>query len=583
MPVTYTLAPEAPDSVRVSDSETGMSRILYAPQKAAELRDQQAQGQVPVPNGSPPPFRSPMAGNVPPAAPLPSYASDPAIPAPPLPPPASSAGLPSAQPDLPPPTGMMPPRGSTAIPAPPAAPKGTQLHKAELTPGTPGQPYDLDRENARHEGLIDRKLTLQNQSDGVRAVLQEQDLRAQQQAAEDARREQEQAAKRVRYEKELEDVKRETGPMSKLGAIGSIALGLVGLFMANRQKNPGLALSRMNQSLDNAVTRDIENQRHERDSSINRLTAQVGDAQQAELMYRASVRKLALDRVKGHLQQLGEDAQTADLMRAAETEVQTIDDAAKAASFNKPGVGKYEFQQPKPGKGEGPTGAMAGSPAEEAYVDQELAKWGQAKGMKPQQVQKFWETWNKPMIEMAPAREAIRGAQQVVEKYRKSGDVPGKGTFATLAPDWWVSEEGTNVRQNIQAAKAFFQKEVSGTAVSDKERKLLDGLAEGRGNYQDIANGLGILKRIRDAQESALGGSNPVFLRIHRREQEMRNGARGRQADFSSQDTMGAAPSAPAGAPAEASDPLRTVKKKGFSRSLVEALGTDGEPTGSPL
>lgn len=345
MPAQYTLEPGLPDgAVRVTDPSIGLSRVLYDPAKSQELKTQQStggntqpwNGQMYDPGGdeTPGPFDQPGASTtLPPAAP-PMGATPPAVDRP-------LASAPS----------MLAPRGSTAIPAPPPAPAGTQLHKADITPGTPGQGYDLNAEDARHEGLVDRKLAMQGQNDKVQAVLRDQQIQLQQQQADDQRRQEEEGRKRLRYEQELETVKQETGPMSNLGALSSVALGLVGLFMAKRSQNPGMALSRMNQSLDSAISKDIEIQRHQHDSTINRLTQQLGNAQQAELMYRGNVRRLALDRVKNNMTRLGEDAGTDQLMRAAEGEVQTIDDQAKTASFNKPGTAKYEFEQPKPVKG----------------------------------------------------------------------------------------------------------------------------------------------------------------------------------------------------------------------------------------
>lgn len=516
MPATYELAPDIPDTVRVSDPDTGLSRLMYDPAKAREIRSQQApaagapgqpwNGQAFNAGGdeTPGPFDAPGAPSVLPQRPMGS------------PPPATDRPL-AAAPSL------LAPRGSMAIPGAPAAPAGTQLHKAELTPGVAGQPYDLDREEQRHEGLIDRKLAVQGQNDKVQAVLNDQQLQLQQQQLEDQQRQEEEGRKRLRFENELETVKRETGPMSGLGALGSVALGLVGLFMAKRSQNPGMALSRMNQSLDSAITKDIEIQRHDHDSTIARLTQQLGNAQQAELMYRGSVRRLALDRVKNNMTRLGEDANTDALMRAAEGEVQTIDDQAKAASFNKPGVAKYEFAQPKPVKGgaAGVAGSVAGSPAQETYVDQELTKWGNARGLKPQQAQEAWEKYTKAGVETAPVLEAIRGAEAAIAPYQKSGDVPGKGLFGDKLPDWWVGAEGNTVRQNVQNATSQFLRSVSGAAVQKEERSLLDRVAQGTGNFDDIQRGMEIIKRTVSATNSYYDQAFPAFARIRKESERL--------------------------------------------------------------
>ena len=176
---------------------------------------------------------------------------------------------------------------------------------------------------------------------------------------------------------------------------------------------------------------------------------------------------------------------------------------------------------PAPVKGGGGAGGAAtakqlweGVPEQEAYVGKELADWAKRQGLTSKQARDAWVKYTSAYAEGRPAEQAVNDSLAVIEPYRSGGDVPGEGAFAEMLPNWWVGKEGTRVRQNLQAAVSFFQKEISGASVTEEERALLTGLVKGSGNFDDIQSGLSIVKRIRGARYAELDNAAPGLSRI---------------------------------------------------------------------
>jgi hypothetical protein len=256
------------------------------------------------------------------------------------------ANTPTAQPIV---------RASGNPPPPPPAPAGTVLTKAEITPGTPGYTYDKAAEEARHEELLDRSLELDSRRDAETDVMWAQQIELNKQRQEDEKRLQEERQKSQRFEKELTDtVAQEINPdriKDNRGLFGSV-LGIVGEALAYLS-TPDSGFGRMQAALDRRIQRDIEAQKEKKDSTINLLTKKLGSAQQAEAHYQSSVRGLALQTMEQQLKRLGVEGQYADQLQKMRDQVSAYDDAARQASYGKPGEAKYEFGQPKEVKGTG--------------------------------------------------------------------------------------------------------------------------------------------------------------------------------------------------------------------------------------
>jgi hypothetical protein len=246
-------------------------------------------------------------------------------------------------------------RASGAPPPPPAPPGGTVLSKAKVSPGTPGYAYDKAAEEQRGEDLLERTLEQDRRAREVDMVLNEQQLELQKQKEEAARREQINAERSSRYEKELDSVVRTEINQDRIqqnsGFFGSL-LGMIGQTVGYLAK-PGSGLFRLQQDLDRRVQRDIDAQKEKKDSMINMLTKKLGSAQQAENHYRAQVNAFTADLLENRLGRLGLANQYADKIQELRDQAMAYNEAAKAASFGKPGTAEYTFERPKP-TGTGP-------------------------------------------------------------------------------------------------------------------------------------------------------------------------------------------------------------------------------------
>lgn len=347
MSIRYEIDPSyPPGTVIASDDESGARYVTWDPEKAKIASSKRpldgSDSSVVQSSGGPPPPPPTEPGQVAPLA---------AAPAPIVAPPPVEMPFESEEPMAPRPP---PPRASMAYPGAPPAPAGTVITKAELTPGTPAAPYDKAAEERRHNALLDRNLELDSRRNAEQMVRTEQGLELNKQRLEDEKAQRVEAEKASRYATELDQVvRKEINPGRIMEGIGPSLMGLVGMAVAGFSKNPGLAMSRMNAALDRRIDQDVKLQTEQKDSMVNHLTKQLGSAQQAELHYKASVRGLALDRLQSQLDSMGVGNKYADLIQAGRDDVETIDDAAKAASYGKPATAKYEFGQPKLVKGAG--------------------------------------------------------------------------------------------------------------------------------------------------------------------------------------------------------------------------------------
>jgi hypothetical protein len=465
-----------------------------------------------------------------------------------------------------------------------------------MTPGTPGRPYDLADEELRHNDLTERKLTMQTQSEAAQAVMNEQAIRLQQQQQDEQRMQQENAAKSLRYEREISDVNKTMGSMSQIGAIGSVVLGLAGLFVAKRGNNPGAALSRMNQSLENAIGRDIAIQKDQKNSKLAQLTRQLGDSQQAELMYRAAVRRSALERVQMQLARIGEDKNLTQLLTAADAEVGAIDDQAKAASFNKPGAAKYEYTQPKP------TGAAPFVPTDKSsqrlkqllgpdFQKQYIAGMDSkvTSGQTPQTVQTA-----------LPAIHQMTDDEQTLMSLAKEngGHIPTKGVFNVPGPlVGKLSQMGVKQGMKAEEANQLIQNYLSmkarsyGGVITDSDRDQAeremgasgDGLLRGISRLKVTLN-----NGVRQALATHFRGNAQQVLDIALSDYASNTGVPEPSSiePFDASTAPTTAPAA-AAAPRPPVDPVKAIKSKGISKATRDLLFDESavgqQAPGSPL
>lgn len=470
MALTYEIVPDAPPgTLRAVDPERGIDRIVFDRRKAEEL------GQ-----GAPAPA---------PAAPMPEAPSGPVIPVPnstgdaarvpstpAMPPPVSDTAAQAwgaAQEPAPAPIV----RASGAPPPPPAAPAGTVLTKAKVEPGQPGYTYDKAAEEQRGEALLDQTVELQRRADATDVVRREQEIELQRQREDAQRREAEQAAKATRYERELEQVvKRDVSARAieeNRGFFGSI-LGLVGQTLGYLS-TPDSGFGRLQTALERRTERELAMQREDKESAINRLTKQLGSAQQAENHYRAQAYATTADILETKLQRLGVADQFADRIQALRDGAMAYNEAAKAASFGKAGQATYEFERPKP------TGTGAAAPKLNNAMTQRLEKIG----LTP-------EKWTKGLDGKVVAGQNSETIAQAADTTRmidadinllesiaaaNGGKLPQKGTINI--PDFLVPklsqmgfESGMQAEQVGQLLNGYVNRQARsyGGAITDSDR-----------------------------------------------------------------------------------------------------------------
>lgn len=502
MSVQYQLEPDVPDTVRVTDDASGTSRLVYDPNQAAQLRLATA---APTPAVAPIPLAQPGSD-----APVPIPAAPIATPqvmdaSSTMPPPASDAAVASynGAPQPAPPAPIV--RASGNPPPPPQpGPPGLTLLKADVKPGSPGYAYNQDAEDKRANKTIDRNLELQRQSDAVTGILNQQDIELGKQQAEDRAAQQQEEAKASRYEAELKAANKELDPgrLVKQEGIGGAILGLVGLAVAGFSKAPGLAMSRMNASLDARIARDINIQKEQKDSTLNLLTRQLGNAQQAAAMYRAGVRKAAFDRLGVQLKSQGTYNQYSDLMQAGRDELDTLNDQARQLSYGKPGAVEYQYGIPKPVKG---TGEFVPTDASSQEINRLFGPKGQEMYLKAMQ-DKVGSGQNAPTVQAAlPMIHQMQEDESTLHSLaaENGGHIPTKGVMNV--PQFLVgplSKMGYQPGMKAEEANQIIQNYVSqkarsyGGVITDSDRKQAelemgqsgDGLLRGIGRMKEGLN-----------------------------------------------------------------------------------------------
>jgi hypothetical protein len=474
MPFSFTEDPETPGLITVVDPDSGVSRPVWDPR--GELR-------------------ASIMSRVEPAAPLPDYASGAAAPPPvPVPAPAEppapepQAWEASQQPKRP-----VTVRASGAPMPPPVAPGGTVLQKAKVTMGEPGYTYDKAAEEQRGADLLERTEEQNRRQQAYDAVLGEQQIELERQKNEAARREQLNAERATRFERELNDtVKREINPdriKENTPVMGSI-LGIVGQALGMLSL-PGSGVARWQEqvqtNLDRRIQRDIDAQKEEKESTINLLTKQLGSAQQAENHYRAATTALAADVLETRLKRMGLADQYADQIQGLRDQALAYNEAAKAASFGKPGKAEYTFERPK-NAGAGPAYTNETLTALKALgVDEKRYREGlDAKVMAAQ---------NAPTIAMAAdTTRRIDSDINLIQSIaaENGGTIPQTGPIKI--PDW--------------VARKLAQAGYAPGMTAEKVGQLLNGYV----NQQARAYGGAITEADREAAKTETGSSTEGIM-----------------------------------------------------------------------
>lgn len=467
MALSFVPDPETPGLFSAVDDQTGVSRPVWDPDGSLRASIEQSVGA---------PAR------------LPDYITGAATPPEPLAPP-EAAPAPAA------PAPQAPPLGTGAPMPPPPAPGGTVLSKAKVTPGIPGTPYDTAAEEQRGADLLERTSELQRRSDAVSSLMAESQVEMLRQKNEAAKREAVNAERSQRFERELEQtVAREVNPDrikqntplfgSLLGIAGQV-LGMLSL--------PGSGVQRwqeqVQRNLDARVQADIKAQYEKKDSTINLLTKQLGSAQQAENHYRAQVNAFTADILENRLKQMGVADQYADQIQGLRDQALAYNEAAKAASFGKPGQAEYTFEQPNPGAG-------AGGPA---YANDTLTA---LKGLGIDEKRyregldaKVLSGVNSPTIAMAAdTTKRIDSDIKLVESIaaENGGQIPQTGPIKI--PDW--------------VAKKLAQAGYRDGMTAEQVGQLLNGYV----NQQARAYGGAITEADREAAKTETGSSTQGIM-----------------------------------------------------------------------
>ena len=191
----------------------------------------------------------------------------------------------------------------------------------------------------------------------------------------------------------------------------------------------------------------------------------------------------------------------------------------------------------------------------------------------------------------------IADVRQIVNDLTAKGstDVPGVGPIDDRTQALLRSNDASKVQQALGQVVTTFIKNRSGAAVTDKEREYLNKILVGTGSNQreSLENGLKNVEAEVGQQLDVLNSSNPGAGRAY--EQLLSN--RRKRSKLSEEDAANVAAQrkgrekpaeepAAEPAPKRGADPVRSIREKGFSRSLNDFLvGDDGETQapGSPL
>lgn len=97
-----------------------------------------------------------------------------------------------------------------------------------------------------------------------------------------------------------------------------------------------------------------------------------------------------------------------------------------------------------------------------------------------------------------------------------TNDVAGYGRLAKMLPGEFVGEEGKRLRARIGNEMAQYMNKISGAAVSEEERKRMNGIILGAGSFKDMQNGLQMLaESARATAKSYRNGPDGIFARIY--------------------------------------------------------------------
>lgn len=500
MPIQFFQDPDAPEGLgRVVDTDTGLDRVVYDPELARQFAAQQStdpmQSIEPLQSIDPSlqsmPLESIDPGSLQSIDPGSLQSIDPSLQSiQPTPTPASASprrvspgvsprrpirqstapaapAAPDRQNAAQDPT---PPSVSTGAPLPIQLPEGLdpklQQSKVTVTSGEPGIPYDQAAEDKRSRELFRRTVEQDSRARAVDLILNEQQLESQRLKNEASKREAINAEKSARFEKQLDTiVRQEINPdrIAQNTSLGGSILGIVGQALGMLAK-PGSGIYRWQEqvqhSLDQRVQRDIDAQKEQKSSMINRLTAKLGDAQQAENHYRAQVTAYTADIMENRLKRLGIANQYEDQIQGLRDQAMAYNEAAKAASFGKPGKVEVTLEQPKPVKGSGKLPAPWDERLEALHISPEHYQ------------NSFAKPSGMPNVTIGQATTAVKSLDEdrlAIEALmaENGGDLQGKDFFQLPQRfSDWGAQFGLEGQMNREQANQILQRRMIDRARS---------------------------------------------------------------------------------------------------------------------
>lgn len=117
-------------------------------------------------------------------------------------------------------------------------------------------------------------------------------------------------------------------------------------------------------------------------------------------------------------------------------------------------------------------------------------------------------------------------ADQVIKQFAKGQDVPGSGPLDKLLQPAFREGDAAAVQQTTGMLTAQFGKLISGASMQEGERKMLQGLIEGRGTLDDWKRGINMLRRHAGTQLETLDNGYSGEARSFGAIQDMRKGRR---------------------------------------------------------
>lgn len=384
----------------------------------------------------------------------------------------------------------------------------------------------LDRTSAMAGNLLDQmEASRQGELDGIQAARQAEVEQATRQKIADAA-----AAKMQKVADEVPPklIEETPGWFVALSVIASAAGGFAEAASGGRVPN------QIPKMLNQLAREQAEEFKNTQQSKFNALKVQLGSEERA-LGHLASVAKEGYARAAEERKRYASTKNEFDLLSAVAGDqlAQVYQDRAKSLGAIKADESlRLSYAEPKPVAGAGAGKAklgFEGLPEQARFVGEELQKFAERNGIPPGQARTKWAEYTKKFEDIAPAVTAVSDAKAIIEPYRQSGDVPGKGPFGNMPPNWMTSDEGVAVRQKLGFALQKFVRAESGAQVTDNERAFLNGIIEGSGSFDDIHRGLNILQRVQRETEKTIDDHNPQFAFI--RQGSQRLGAKARSSD----------------------------------------------------